>query len=468
MRLNLGDALWKPHQSFFNCARSFLVANQSVLKSGTLTPLREAMAEEMHLEENPRGRLQDLFEVFLRYRMPNMRAPVADRYAISRNCRRCALSVFHSPLYDDVPWLISCPIHPDEPLVETCPRCGQAWKSLAIRNPCAICGHTLSLDSLFKHGAFEVSDDYEQLALLRTLLDASNTGNRILSRDRDPPIASCRWEHRLFPSIMAAHHSRYQAALERWHVPLFPCIQLTVTATIKTSKKNALIRRFNSKPRLTESFASAHCKIGEIIKDYCCCDVVATRMPLTLPYRKRCSVCIAHRLWSLRVPPVTLASRASSLKRYYAKRFGDDFPSPPRLYDTVYLSGQGRYVLPMLATALLYKAELWRRFLVVLQGINTLDDGITLKPPFPTKADLTTDYPVGLFLEDSQRLSLVIPAWYLGMGTPIPDIPMFIAPANPFTWVYHYIRGNQEQIQDQAPTDHARSARSTPLTHVSR
>ena len=476
MKLNLGRALWKPHQSFSNCFRSFLLANQLAFRYGSCRALREAIAEEALQPVKSKHSMRDLFILFLEDRVPTAFAQMDRHHVIRRNCRRCAQRVFHSELYDRVPWLMSCPLHPEEPLVEACPHCGHAWDWIVVYNDCPVCGCALSADALIRQGAFDIAPS-ERLACLVTMLTASDPDNRIVPHNpRATGLNSCPWAHRLFPSIMATHDQRYKTALEQWHVPLFPCKTFTFTTRTKTRKKDARVRDFRTGFDANNTLETVSHLIGHFVAQYCDCGVAASTMPLTVPYRRRCAVCRAFRLWTLWMRETNRRPTSGALRRYYAKRYGSDFPPKPTPSESVYLhQPNAHYALPRHVKEMMYTLALWRGYRFFLHSLNARHDSNnnqqTARMPrqsLPTGVDLTPEVTLGIFAERNHRVSLVIPEWLTGAGNPMPTLPLFMVPIYPFAWILQSVTTGEWQWDSVLGTRHDPQVASRVNTHVDR
>lgn len=112
---SIGLSLAKPYQSPENAYRFYKIAN----------------------------RARDLpeidFRAYLLAHHPAMVLNINNNYTM-RNCVQCSRRYFHSSLYN-VPWLIRCPIHTNEQLLDRCPECGMHWFVYSYRHrECTLCG----------------------------------------------------------------------------------------------------------------------------------------------------------------------------------------------------------------------------------------------------------------------------------------------------------------------------------------
>lgn len=445
--LNTGSALWKPYQSFPNRLRCFLLANQHVnLKYDMKRTLHAEIGVETLRAAHYKSQLLYLFEMFLGERYPSLKAEFDTHYVIKRQCRLCASKVFHSPLYD-VPWLVTCPVHPGEPLVEVCPHCGGAWDKIVAGNDCCVCGTALSPDTLIRQGAYEIDDVYAPLNLLARMLTIAQPGRLCHTGpavDGYPSIIACDWRHNLFPTILAAIDDQYVPVFERWQVPLYPCRTLVTGPLIPTRRRNVRVRDRNRKADWAVSQEMISHRIAEYTGRHCDCQLVPGG------FTKRCPACLAYHLWKLWVGLDNTRHPIDLLRRCFTRRYGRDFPPKPTPCNCV-LFGASYYALPRKAQSLVYEGELWSTYWLFLTRIQNPRQTtparfapLHLVNMHPALYPKEPEFILGIN-RTADGLTLTIPLWFIGVGHPLPDGISNDWPAGKLPDVYKLIRQTDEQ-----------------------
>ncbi|MBE8717511.1 hypothetical protein [Cellvibrio polysaccharolyticus] len=420
--LVLGKALWKPDQSYPNVYRSFLIANQMTKKAS----LRQALMRNfLEISDRKLGHLDtaSAFWEVIKIREKDRFQYSDFMYRIKRNCRICASKIFHSPLYDNISWLCRCPEHPHEELLETCPHCGGSWNNIVATNDCPICGTCFSFSTLIKNDALGRSESYKNIEILKEIISFAQFG--IPTHDYSFPSYDEQWElshrtHPLLPSLVSAWKSCYRQHLEIWGVTLFPCKSVTeeaVELSTIPSKPDPKLLGWAS----DESINLIGKNIEGFLKTRCNCQ---QRTPT---YRKRCSGCIAYRLWRILVKKSGYFS-GKFLMRYYAGRFGCRPPYKPIPYVCLSVKkGAALYSIPPQIKKLIYQFELWMTYIYFLEMIES-QESFKLLGNCKVGTDREVSYcssqrriPIGIYRDnDGEAFTAIVPESLIGIGEMIP------------------------------------------------
>lgn len=424
--LNTGSALWKPYQSFPNRLRCFLLANPGAdLRYDMRRTLRAEISADTLQNARYTSDLRNLFSLFINDRYPLLEVQRDTYYTIKRQCRLCASKVFHSPLYD-VPWLMTCPVHPGEPLVEVCPLCGRAWDQIVAGNRCCVCGTELSPDTLIRQGAYESEDVYAPLNLLTRMLTVAQTQTGWLCHtgravDGYASISACDWWHNLFPSLLAAMDDQYVPVFERWQVPLYPCRTLVTGCLIPTRRSNARARDRNRVADWKFSKEMTNHRIAEYTGRHCDCQLTPGGSTT------RCPACLAYHLWKRWIGLDKSCYPIELLRRCFTRRYGRDFPPKPKPCSYL-LFGSGCYAFPRKAQSLVYEGELWGTYWSFLTRIQNPCQTpparfVSLRPAHIHPAPLpeAPGFVLGINRTKGGGLVLTIPLWFIGVGDPLPN-----------------------------------------------
>ena len=225
--INTGRVLSRPWQSASSKIRCVLLANMSVDRK-ELAPWLKANG----LTQDSTGIRPDWRFETVSLSAESPRFPKS-RVTPFRNCPACSRIGFHCDLYN-YPWMVRCPLHPDQVIRDRCPECHCRWfADITWSNSCETCGNRIVVKQLINNNAFDPPLNMQAIADIAHALqlgewrpvelsEICNCPSRYLTGSFQVPQDSV-----YYPSLIAALMPERRRLFERYHIPLTPCDVLT-------------------------------------------------------------------------------------------------------------------------------------------------------------------------------------------------------------------------------------------------
>lgn len=316
--------------------------------------------------------------------------------AVFKQCPECARIGYHTGLFD-LTWISTCPVHHVR-LEERCPDCKRQWPTRGSldREDCLTCGARIPFSLLLERGAFD-QDRYpgDLEVLWRAIQDPNATHYRgklvPLMRTKSDTVS---YRHTIlfnqdeYPGYLSLLDGSYKAAFERMQIPLDAFDTFTFSealgderalsfATLDKREHVLQNERALVGNEIIENIAQWYGK-SYIIEDVKACPIGAHR---NLEDIFLTALAIWHGLTFMPFPYKGIGERIVPhfpFETFYRFPFNLSPPTPPQFF--VALTGletNGKFptsgqLLPESISRLIYYADLWNMFIVILKYIDAL------------------------------------------------------------------------------------------------